>query len=47
MVTFQLYQGAMIFVDIAINLFGLCFVATLIGYGGGKLAVRLVNRVLG
>lgn len=47
MVLFNMYIGAMIFVDVAIKLFGLSFMVTLIGYGGGKLAVRLVNRVLG
>lgn len=42
-----MYSGAMTFVDASINLFGLAFMVTLIGYGGGKLAVKLVNRVIG
>lgn len=45
MVMYQLYAGAMTFVDVALNLFGLVFVGTLVAYGGGKLAVRLVNNV--
>lgn len=45
MVMFNLYVGAMIFVDVAVNLFGLVFMVTVVGYGAGKLAIRLVNNV--
>lgn len=45
MIMYQLYSGVMTFVDVAINLFGLVFMVTVVGYGAGKLAIRLVNNV--
>lgn len=45
MILYQYYSGAMVFVDATINLFGLVFMATAIGYGAGKLAIGVVNRV--
>lgn len=45
MILYQLYNGIMTFVDIAINLFGLVFMVSAVCYGAGKLAIGMVNGI--